>query len=118
MTEDEKVRQRQGELELAVYFAQEFIKEIGMERALLAQPDLSAPLPDLDVPAGMRTAWQSIRRLRAFASRDLGETDPLPYRVAQLRYAAHTLGFDEPDEMQKRAAAISVLLLCDWLASR
>ncbi|MEK7865594.1 MAG: phosphotransferase [Planctomycetota bacterium] len=91
---------------------------LGMERTLLAQPDLSAPLPDLDLPAGMRTAWQSIRRLRAFASRDLGETDPLPYRVAQLRYAAHTLGFDEPDEMQKRAAAISVLLLCDWLASR
>ncbi len=91
---------------------------LAMERALVAQEGLGAPLPDLDVPAGMRATWQSIRRLRAFASRDLGETDPFPYRVAQLRYAAHTLGFDEPDELQKRAAAISVLLLCDWLASR
>lgn len=91
---------------------------LAMERALVAQPNLGAPLPDLDLPAGMRVAWRSIGRLRAFAAHDLGESDPFPYRVAQLRYAAHTLSFDEPDEMQKRAAAISVLLLCDWLSSR
>ncbi len=89
-----------------------------MEKALLAQEDLSRPLPELDLPAGMWGSWQSIRRLREFASRDLGEVDPHPYRVAQLRYAAHTLGFDEPDELQKRAAAMSTLMLCDWLSRR
>jgi predicted ArsR family transcriptional regulator len=34
MAEDARVRQRQTEIELAVYFYKEFVKEVGKERAL------------------------------------------------------------------------------------
>jgi hypothetical protein len=37
------------------------------------------------------------------------------YRIAQLRYSAHTLSFVECDERQKRLALASTCLLADRL---
>jgi hypothetical protein len=59
--------------------------------------------------------------LRSFAARLLEEAGCRPpvaareYRIAQLRYSAHTLSFEECDERQKRFALASTCLLADVL---
>jgi hypothetical protein len=47
-------------------------------------------------------AWTTVRKLRAFYPGLLqSDRDPLQLLIAQLRYAAHTLGFDECNPWQK-----------------
>lgn len=103
--------------------------------ALMAVHDLAAPLPEQcpsDHPVLQRT-WHLIRTLRSFyAGLVASNRDPHQLHVAQLRYAAHTLGFDESSALQRRwalytaslcAAAIqrtltaSTRLRVDWVES-
>jgi hypothetical protein len=44
-----------------------------------------------------------------------GPVSPREYRIAQLRYSAHTLSFVECDTRQKRFALASTCLLADRL---
>lgn len=75
---------------------------------LLAVQDLSKPLPDLD-PAGFsapfQRAWATIKILRSFYPA-LVETDrsPLQAWMGQMRYAVHTLSFEESNLWQKKWA--------------
>jgi protein-tyrosine phosphatase/nicotinamidase-related amidase len=79
-----------------------------MTQALRAVEDLRAPLGA--PPAGVRRpqlvrAWETIRVLREIVAR-LCRTDrhPAQLSVALLRYASHTLTFDESSPLQKRWA--------------
>ncbi len=75
---------------------------------LLSLPDLGKPPVPTDWsslhPATQR-AWETICRLRAFYP-GLVDTDrsTLQLLVGQLRYAVHTLSFDEPSPLQLRWA--------------
>jgi hypothetical protein len=101
-------------------------RALALERHLLAQDDLLAP--PLEPPAGLvddpslAKAHAAIARLRSLGAellREAGLASPVPtreYRIAQLRYAAHTLSFDEPDRRQKRFALASTCLLAAALA--
>jgi nicotinamidase-related amidase/aminoglycoside phosphotransferase (APT) family kinase protein len=81
---------------------------------LLAQHDLLAPLPALPAALaadpGIAKSHAAIEVLRGFGARLLREAGLGPgvpareYRIAQLRYSAHSLGFDECDAIQKRLA--------------
>lgn len=74
--------------------------------ALLDIRDLAGELPD---SAAMRItakplarAWETIRHLRTFYPALLeSDRDPLQLLIAQLRYAVHTLGFEECNHWQK-----------------
>ena len=73
---------------------------------LLQVEDLAAPLPRLELEdRRFRQTWEILRVLRSFYG-GLIESDRSPYQhwVGALRYAAHTLGFDECNPWQKRAA--------------
>lgn len=75
--------------------------------ALCAVSDLGVPLPEaapVNAPAFAR-AYRTLCVLRSFYP-GLVQSDrsPLQLWVAQLRYAVHTLGFDEPTALQKRWA--------------
>ena len=73
---------------------------------LLEVEDLAAPLPRIElVDRRFRLTWEIVRVLRSFY-RNLIESDRSPYQhwVGALRYAAHTLGFDECNPWQKKAA--------------
>ncbi len=79
-----------------------------LTRALRAVRDLREPLPD--VPDGITRpalvrAWHTLRTLRGIGGR-LCRTDrnPVQLSVALLRYAVHTLSFDESSPWQKRWA--------------
>lgn len=79
-----------------------------MTQALRAVEDLRAPLGEL--PEGVRRpqlvrAWETLRVLREIVAR-LCRTDrhPAQLSVALLRYASHTLTFDEACPLQKRWA--------------
>ncbi len=77
--------------------------------ALLDVRDLAGELPDAaaigiaDVTTKpLARAWETIRHLRKFYPALLeSDRDPLQLLIAQLRYAVHTLGFDECNHWQK-----------------
>ena len=87
---------------------EELEEGLAITRALRRVDDLAAPLPDtlegIRSPAFVR-AWQTLRTLRAVAG-GLVRSDRKPRQlsVALLRYAAHTLSFDESSPLQKRWA--------------
>lgn len=70
--------------------------------------DLRAPLPALPAQVrapALRRAWDTVRVLRAVVAKQCrDDRDPLQHHVAALRYAAHTLSFDEASPWQKRWA--------------
>ncbi|MBI3298369.1 MAG: isochorismatase family protein [Elusimicrobia bacterium] len=74
--------------------------------ALLAVADLAKPLPSASA-IGLRRkelvrAWGTVRMLRSYYPSLLGfDRDPLQGWIGALRYAAHTLSFDESDARQK-----------------
>lgn len=95
------------------------------ERLLLSQADLLGAVPalpeDLAADPGIAKSHAAIGVLRGFGARLLREAGlqaPVPareYRLAQLRYSAHSLSFDECDARQKRLALLSTCLLASVL---
>ncbi|MFZ5481648.1 MAG: isochorismatase family protein [Myxococcota bacterium] len=81
---------------------------IRLTDALRGGDDLAA-LPSPELPDGVgepfRRTWDTLRELRGHAAR-IARTDksPWPYRIALLRYAVHSLSFDECSPLQKRWA--------------
>ncbi|MBC7541216.1 MAG: phosphotransferase, partial [Candidatus Sericytochromatia bacterium] len=100
-------------------------RAIDWERLLLADDDQLAPAPALPARlaadpaiAKAQAAITILRDLRAAMLRDAGLAAPLSarhYWLAQLRYSAHTLTFDESDVRQKRFALASTALLAERL---
>jgi len=88
-----------------------------LTKALLAVQDLAAPLGEL--PEGVThptliRSWPVLRFLRAQAAALVGsDRSPEQLWVALLRYAVHTLSFDEANEWQKRWAFATACLLGD-----
>lgn len=80
---------------------------------LIGVEDLAAPLPEARFAgAQFQKAWETARVLRSFYPA-LIRTDRDPYQLhaGLLRYAVHTLSFDEPDLRQKRWALYSAGVL-------
>lgn len=81
---------------------------IRLTGALRGVTDLGDLLPEivdgLESPSLLRsyTLLRTLRALAGEASRE--ERDPLAHRIALLRYAVHTLAFDEASPLQKRWA--------------
>lgn len=100
-------------------------RAVALERHLVGQQDLMAPLPPpppslLEDPALARV-YPAIAALRALAAdllRETGLTGEVParqYRIAQLRYSAHTTSFEECGLRQKLFALASTCLLAERL---
>ncbi len=90
---------------------------------LLDVQDLARPLPDLAPTtlsdAKLRRAYATAQRLRSFYG-PLVQTDrdPLQLFVGLLRYAVHTLSFDEPSTLQKHWALYTACRLSEKIARR
>ena len=86
--------------------AQDLAAATRLTDALFEVRDLAGALPEaaaveLATPALAR-AWDTIRKLRGFYPALLqSDRDPLQLLVAQLRYAVHTMGFEECNHWQK-----------------
>jgi nicotinamidase-related amidase len=101
-------------------------RAVAWESLLLERDDLLAATPELPAELaadiGIAKAHAAIRVLRELAARILkeaGYAGCVPrreYTIAQLRYSAHTLSFDECDARQKRFALASTCLLAERLA--
>jgi protein-tyrosine phosphatase/nicotinamidase-related amidase len=102
---------------------------------LLAVEDLAAPLPaPRDLTPELARSWAILSMLRSyFGPLVHSDRDPLQASVGLLRYAVHTLGFDECNPWQKRWALYAACefaalvehdiqrsgqLRVDWLAGR
>jgi protein-tyrosine phosphatase/nicotinamidase-related amidase len=73
-------------------------------------------------PEGVRSpsllrAWRAIANLRAIAAPISAGADPVGYRTALLRFAAHTLSFTEPSVLQRRWALATAGLLSARVAA-
>lgn len=82
---------------------------VSISDILLAIEDLAAPLPDAASIAfafpQFRRCYETVCLLHSFyASIIRTERDPLQYFIALLRYAVHTLSFEESNDWQKRWA--------------
>jgi hypothetical protein len=77
-----------------------------LQEARLSSPDLALDLLPLAESAAERRHARLVNRLRAIAVRmdPRGAHAMEDYRLALLRYAAHTLGFDQPNRLQRRLA--------------
>jgi protein-tyrosine phosphatase/nicotinamidase-related amidase len=113
----------------------ELVQAVQLSGALRAVRDLRAPLPPLppqvQLPA-LRRAWSVLSLLRARVGALVGDDrDPAQVRIGLLRYAVHTMGFEEASPLQRRwalyaasghaadllaAAARARRLRVDWLA--
>jgi len=73
---------------------------------LLAVEDLAAPLPAApNLPPALARTWSILGMLRGYHGPLVhSDRDPLQASVGLLRYAVHTLGFDECNPWQKRWA--------------
>ncbi len=86
----------------------ELVQAVRLSGALRAVRDLRAPLPPLppqvQLPV-LRRAWAVLSLLRARVAVLVGDDrDPAQVRIGLLRYAVHTLGFDEASPLQRRWA--------------
>lgn len=89
--------------------------------ALMDVLDLAAPLPETCPSAlpQLQRAWATLRMLRAFHGPLVGSNrDPLQLFVAMLRYAGHTLSFDEPSPLQLKWALYTASRVSTWLTER
>ncbi|MBM4379743.1 MAG: isochorismatase family protein [Deltaproteobacteria bacterium] len=89
----------------------ELREALRISHALREVEDLRAPLPEslpgLEAPA-LQRAWTVLRELRLLgAERTREDRNPWQLDVALLRYAVHTLSFDEASPLQKRWALAS-----------
>ncbi len=86
--------------------ANDLAAAVRLTDALLEVRDLAGELPGAEhyaitTPALAR-AWDTVRKLRGFYPALIeSDRDPLQLMTAQLRYAVHTLGFDECNHWQK-----------------
>jgi len=76
--------------------------------ALLEVSDLGRPLPDRNAAfrvASLARAWRTAMQLRSYYPALVhADREPSQLLVAQLRYAVHTLGFDESTPVQRQWA--------------
>jgi nicotinamidase-related amidase len=99
--------------------AEEFSEAMLITNAILDVKDLNKPLPHW-VPVGvkspkLRQAYQAARLIRSFMPDIVKEkSDPLQMFIGMLRYASHTLSFEESSVLQKKWA----LYTASKLASR
>jgi len=102
---------------LARAFALE--QHLGLQEDLLAA--LADPQPELLADPAFAKVYAAVTRLRELIAellREAGLAGPVSareYRIAQLRYSAHTLSFVECDTRQKRFALASTCLLAERL---
>lgn len=88
---------------------EEFEEALKLSDVLLDQADLAA-LPPAWEELGLRSpnlrrAWETLRHLRSYYPALLGSNrHPLQMLIGQMRYAMHTLTFDESDIWQRRWA--------------
>jgi protein-tyrosine phosphatase/nicotinamidase-related amidase len=100
----------------------ELIQAQHLSELLIGVQDLGVPLPEPDATiqsAALRRAYRTVRRLRSFYP-DLihADRDPIQWLIAHIRYAVHTLGFDESSCLQKRWALFSASLAAETLKRR
>src|SRR5690606_9033716 len=91
-----------------------------MTRLLIDWKDLGTP-PNPDAARQfesprLRKAWRMIALLRSFYP-DLIQSDRAPYQmhVGLMRYAMHTLSFDESSALQRKWALFSGALCADLI---
>ena len=98
----------------------ELAQALAVTDALVAVEDLAAAPPDLALSApSLARGYRTLKLLRGFYP-DLVkyDRDPLQLLTGQLRYAVHTLGFDESSALQRRWALYAACRYAEQVVER
>lgn len=103
--------ENEGDLALAYQFT-DFL--LSLEQPLV----VDKPLPDQFLTTPFERTFETLKIIRRMAKQHIREDSPMQkmqWLIPQLRYAVHTIGFDEPNERQRiwalyGAATISRIL--------
>lgn len=95
-----------------------FGRALALQETRVSSIGLELDLLPLAATAEERRHARFVSRLRRIAARmdPRGGAAMADYRVALLRYAAHTLGFDEPSDLQRRLALAACARLAGLVA--
>ncbi len=99
------------------------LEAMELSKFLMQVDDLRKPLPEVEVlpieNLHLRRAYATLRVLRGFYGELIhSDRNPLQLFIGQLRYAAHTLGFEEASDRQKKWALYTATLLAQEVESR
>ena len=98
----------------------ELEQAMALSDRLLAVEDLGRPLPaaSFALPA-LQRAWDTARKLRSYYPELVGtDRDPLQLHIGMMRYAMHTMSFDECNLWQRRWAMYTGARCGDLIAER
>jgi protein-tyrosine phosphatase len=103
--------------------ADDFDEALRLTDFLLQVEDLGKPLPDVEMTGltnpNLVRAYETLSLLRSFYPPLIHEArDPLQLHIAQLRYAAHTVSFDEPNLWQRQWALYTASLCAQQIVER
>ena len=100
----------------------DFAQAIQISELLIAIEDLAAPLPALNAAVThpeLRRAYRIVGLLREhYPELVHADRDPSQWLIGHIRYAVHTLSFQESNIWQKRWALYSACLAADALTQR
>lgn len=100
----------------------ELIQAQQLSELLIAVQDLGVPLSALSesiTHLPLQRAYRTLSTLRRFYPELIHtDRDPMQWLIAHIRYAVHTLGFDESSDLQKRWALFSASLAAETLKRR
>lgn len=101
---------------------QALIQAMRLSEQLIGMEDLSAAPPPLDALVTsfeLRRAYSAVAVLRGYYPELIHtDRDPTQWLIGHIRYAVHTLGFEESTPWQKRWALYSACLAADTLTRR
>lgn len=101
----------------------DFEEAIQLSKVLFSTSDLAAPLPPasevaLNSPVFIRT-YETIRILRSYYAHLVKmDRNPTQLFIGQIRYAMHTLSFDESSDLQKKWALYNAGHFCEIVRKR
>jgi protein-tyrosine phosphatase/nicotinamidase-related amidase len=103
--------------------ADDFDEALRLTDFLMQVEDLGKPLPDVEMTGltnpNLVRAYETVSLLRSFYPPLIHEArDPLQLHIAQLRYAAHTVSFDEPNLWQRQWALYTASLCAQQIVER
>ncbi|VAW66355.1 Protein-tyrosine phosphatase-related protein [hydrothermal vent metagenome] len=105
--------ENEKELQIACQFS-DFL--LSLEQHLV----VDKPLPDKFIGTQFERTFSSLCVIRELAKQHISNASPaqnLQWLIPQLRYSVHTIGFDEPTQLQRSWALYSAAKVADILAS-
>ncbi len=94
---------------------------LSLDEYLMIDSAISQTLPELFINTQFERAFSGLCTIRKIARQQLSDNSPSPdlqWLIPQLRYAVHTIGFDEPSKLQRTWALYAASKIAETLTHK